>query len=499
MTLVRELFDGLVFAGVLASLGVLFAAGLRLPTPPEGARRWLARGALIAASLALVVLANVALFKHDLHLDTTRESAFTPSREAQHIARALTEDVELVYFYQKQNPAARAAKTMLEILGRESPRLRVRTVDADQFPGLANQYGVRIYNAAVLLAGGRRIEVVTTDDRDVALALLRVTRSAPKAVCFATGHGEYDIDNFEFHTHFEGTHAHSHDAQGMAVIQTEQHGLGRQRRALEKLGIGARKITLATSRQVPEDCAALVEANPRTLFSPPESDVLRAYLERGGALLMLFEPGYPLEPRLAALLEGAGLRVTDGVVVDPTEHYFTDEQMVAISKYRPHAITQGLALSFFPGARPLEIVAAAQATPVALFSSSPDSHVIEQRDRGRSEAPAGARGARVLAAASEGRFPGAAAVAPYRMVVFGDADFASNSFFPYLSNADLVLGSLAWLMREEHAASMKPPVEVMPTVSLTNQQVRGIFIVTVFALPGTLALLGVLVWWRRRR
>jgi ABC-type uncharacterized transport system involved in gliding motility auxiliary subunit len=85
------------------------------------------------------------------------------------------------------------------------------------------------------------------------------------------------------------------------------------------------------------------------------------------------------------------------------------------------------------------------------------------------------------------------------MVVFGDADFASNSFFPYLSNADLVLASLAWLMREEHAASMKPPVEVIPTVSLTNQQVRGIFIATVLALPGSLAMLGALVWWRRRR
>ena len=87
---------------------------------------------------------------------------------------------------------------------------------------------------------------------------------------------------------------------------------------------------------------------------------------------------------------------------------------------------------------------------------------------------------------------------PFRLVVFGDADFASNSFFPYLANADMLLGSISWLIREERAPVMKPPVEVLPTVALTGSQVRGIFVITVLALPGSVALLGGLVWWRRR-
>jgi hypothetical protein len=82
--------------------------------------------------------------------------------------------------------------------------------------------------------------------------------------------------------------------------------------------------------------------------------------------------------------------------------------------------------------------------------------------------------------------------------VFGDADFASNSFFPYLANADMVLGSISWLIREERAPVVKPPVEVLPTVALTGAQMRAIFIATVLALPGSVALLGGLVWWRRR-
>src|SRR5262249_53188448 len=153
-----------------------------------------------------------------------------------------------------------------------------------------NRMGVRLYNTALLHAGDRRVEVLTTDEREVALAILRVTRVRETVICFATGHGEYDIDNFQFHTHFEGTQSHSHDAEGMAVVQMEQHGLGRLRRAIEKLGLGARKVAVAAGQPIPEDCAALIEANPRTRYTPPEAEILRAYLARGGGVLMLIEP-----------------------------------------------------------------------------------------------------------------------------------------------------------------------------------------------------------------
>ena len=72
-------------------------------------------------------------------------------------------------------------------------------------------------------------------------------------------------------------------------------------------------------------------------------------------------------------------------------------------------------------------------------------------------------------------------------------------FFPYMSNSDLVLAMLAWLVREERAPTMKPPIEVLPTVVLTQRQVYGIFAVTVLGLPGLVAAIGGVVWWRRRR
>ena len=484
------------FAGTIAALALLLAAGLRVQLPPAGAGRVVLRVILTMGALAATLAANVALYKHDAHYDLTREQAYTPAPETLRIVQGLAQDVDLTYFYQKQNPAGRAAKTMVELLGKLNPRLRVQTVDPDQNPALANRLGVRIYNAALLRSGDERIEVVTTDDREIALGILRLLRSDRRPICFSAGHGEYDIDNFEFHTHFEGKHAHGHDAQGMAVVQMDQHGLGRLRRALEKLGYAVRRVTLPAERAVPEECAAFVVANPRTRHGPPEVEALAAYLSRGGSLMLLVEPDFPVDASLAALLARAGVRIGDGVIADPKSHYYTDEQMVAVTRYANHPAALGLALSFFPGIRPLQEVAAPGVQSTVLFSSSAESRVI--LDRSASSPGAQAPGAQALAVVTEGRLDGRADARPFRLAVVGDADFASNSFFPYLSNADLLLGTLAWLRGEERGPAMKPPVEVLPTVALTNSQMQAIFLISVLLLPGLLALAGGVVWWMRR-
>jgi ABC-type uncharacterized transport system involved in gliding motility auxiliary subunit len=488
-----------LFLGVIVALALLFAAGLKLPVRLGFAPRAISAALVIASALGVVILANAALFRHDAHLDLTREKAFTPSAEASRVIRGLTEPVEVAYFFQKQNPGAVALGTMLRQLERENANLRVRLIDADQNPALASNFGVRTYNAALLSAGARRIEVVTTDDREIALGLLRLLRKREVVICFAAGHGEYDIDNFEFHTHFEGAQGHSHDASGLAVVQMEQHGIGRLRRALEKLGLSVRKISFATGQPIPDDCSAVVEANPRTRYAPGETDMLRRYLERGGSAMFLIEPDYELDDSVASLLAQTGLKLGNGVIVDPKDHYFTDEQMIAVSRYGSHPVTRGLALSFYPGARPLEMIAARGIKVTPLVASSPEAYVIADRlaNANNAEAAAAPRFSKLIAAAAEGRL-GDAATAPFRLFVAGDADFISNSFFPYLANSDLALAALAWLTREERAPTMKPPVEVLPTVTLTNDQMGGIFVVTVLLMPGLIAFAGGAMWWLRR-
>src|SRR5262245_43936959 len=97
------------FIGTLAALAALFAAGLSAPIG-RGRLRWVVRSAGVIGALGAALLANVIVYRHDLHLDVTREEAFTPAKETREILANLREDVELIYFYQAQNPAGRAAR-----------------------------------------------------------------------------------------------------------------------------------------------------------------------------------------------------------------------------------------------------------------------------------------------------------------------------------------------------------------------------------------------------
>jgi hypothetical protein len=456
------------------------------------------RFGLVAGALIATLAANVAVYRHDAHLDVTREQAFTPSREAEDVVRSLQEPVEIVYFFQKDNPAGRSAVTMLELMARLNPKLAVESVDIDRNPARASALGVRLYNTAVIRAGENRVEVISTEDREIALGILRAIRRHQPLVCFATGHGEYDIDNFEFHTHFEGVQGHSHNTEGTAVVQMEQHGLGRLRRAVEKLGLSTRKVELAAGRSVPAECDALVDANPRTPHAPLEADILRRFLQAGGSYMLLVEPDFAIEPKLAGLLADAGTRTGEGVIVDPVDHYFTDEQMIAVTRYTNHPVTRAQALSIYPGARPVEPVPAPGVKATALFASGPQSYVLTDRRHFREDAGTAERRSYPLAVAAEGKLSGGSG-RPFRLIVVGDADFASNSFFPYLANADIVLAGVSWLLREDRVPTLKPPVEVLPQVTLTNAEVRWIFILTVILLPGAVALTGIGVWlWRRR-
>jgi ABC-type uncharacterized transport system involved in gliding motility auxiliary subunit len=103
---------------------------------------------------------------------------------------------------------------------------------------------------------------------------------------------------------------------------------------------------------------------------------------------------------------------------------------------------------------------------------------------------------RVLGIAAEGTL--APAVRPFRAVVIGDGDFASNSFLPYMSNSDLLVAAVRWLAREDQGTAVRTHIPVPPMILLTAAQSRWIFIVIVILLPLTVIGIGGVVWWLRR-
>src|SRR5262249_7856600 len=147
-------------------------------------------------------------------------------------------------------------------------------------------------------------------------------------------------------------------------------------------------------------------------------------------------------------------------------HYQRDAEMVAVTGYDPHPITRTLSLTFFPGIRPLTMMPPATGVEVTpILQSSRDSYTRPVQPVGAAAvggpAAAAAEAAatqagdvrpRVLGIAAEGVL--APDAPPFRAVLIGDGDFASNSFLPYMSNSDLLVASVRWLAREERGTAV---------------------------------------------
>ena len=85
-----------------------------------------------------------------------------------------------------------------------------------------------------------------------------------------------------------------------------------------------------------------------------------------------------------------------------------------------------------------------------------------------------------------------------RIVVVGDADFATNSFFNIMGNGKLFLNTINFLAAQENLIGIEPRTFDLPRVNLTNRQMKGTFFLSVILIPALLALIGTIVWWRQR-
>src|SRR5215471_16858826 len=334
----ETIVDQLYFGAWCAAMLLIFSLALRLPLHLRPPIAGIATPAIVGAALALAVLANIALYRHDAHFDATVSGRFTPPPQLQKIADSLQQDVVLTYFYNNRDDNAYAAKQVLAVVARQHPHLRVHALDLDTELVAARDYGVKLYNTVVVEAEGRRTQIENTVDlRQMAYAIERVLQRRTQTVCFVTGHGEHYAPG---HVHYSHVETLAGDQPGRSdIIEAPADGLDRLKLALETIGY--------------EDCAVVADLGAISAYAPAEVQLLQDYLALGGRVLLAYNPRFSVAPELAALLASVGLAVENGVVVDPLNHYGTDQEEAAVPYYPPHPITEQVALTVFPGSRPI--------------------------------------------------------------------------------------------------------------------------------------------------
>jgi ABC-type uncharacterized transport system involved in gliding motility auxiliary subunit len=339
---------------------------------------------------------------------------------------------------------------------------------------------------------------------------LRVLKKQVDVVCLVTGHGE-GVPEDSTHVHYSHVETlQGGDVPGAGdVLEGDPDGLDRLQLAVTTLGYSVRKILPATLTVIPPDCTVVAEIGPRLAMAPDEAKLLSAYLAGGGRLLLMIDAEYQIGSELKSLLDKLGLSSDPAVVIDPLNHYGSEDDKVAVPYYPPHPITNRLAMTIFPNARPIHLdPPPAGVTASILAFSSKDSYLRPSTQTSDTAKPADAggagsagRGPNILAVAVEGHWPNVpadAAPKAFRLVFVGNSNFAANSYFAYVSNGDLAVRMVRWLAGDESATAVRPQKLSLERITLTREQMRNIFILVELILPLSLVVMGGMVWWRRR-
>ncbi|HEU5193155.1 MAG TPA: Gldg family protein [Methylomirabilota bacterium] len=495
------LLETLVWTLVLGAAGavVTLAGALALRRELAGLVRH-RRGEVALLTLGVVgILLAVAYLsvRYPARVDLTSTGRHSLSPATLTMLQRLQKPVHIVFFH---DPLMRETVELYELIAHQTPRVTVEFYDPMINPAQARLYGVNFAGTAVLESEGRRLQVNSPSETDIANGILRVSASATQLVCFLDGHGEPDPFSLESHDHMEGAPGHSHGL-GAKYVLHERHGMAKARNALETLNYKVEKVLLLQHTSGLAGCALLVVAGPKVPLLPREVEAVRAYLTGGGHGFFMLDPFVTtgLEP----VLREYGIVVDDDIVIDEASHFWADVSAPAVSDYNRHQITRDLPLTFFPGARSLSPTPRVPGTSVIpLVNSSKNSWGQANPERVAFVEGRDVRGPATLMVVALRRQVDAGGTPQEggtrsRVAVVGDSDFATNSFFHIMGNGSLFVNTVSYLAAQENLIGIPPRTADLPRMNLTNRQMKGTFFLSVVLVPVLLAMVGTAVWWKQ--
>jgi len=501
----------------LAALGLILAGwgafALRSELGGLFRRR---RGEIVLTTVGMIgVLITLAYLaaRFPLRFDLTEAKVYSLSPQSVAMLQRIDKPVHIAFFH---DPMMRETVELYELVARQNPRITIELHDPMLNPAQARLRGVQFAGTALLQSEGRTVQVHGNSEADIVNGILRVAQGVTQTVCFLEGHSEANPFSTESHDHLEGAAGHSHGL-GTQYVLHEVHGMAKARASLEAMNYSVERLSLLKSGGVPDRCSLLVVAGPKLALLDAEITALRKFLSSGGKAFLMIDPF--VQTGLEPVLREYGVVLDDNLVIDETNHFWADLSAPAVTSYNHHLITRELPLTFFPGARALsptpERVPGTSVVP--LVNSSKNSWAQANRERIEFKKGRDVPGPNTLMVIATRRpvtadSPAAVPFGPQgpsaqqpesvsalsRIVVVGDSDFATNSFFHIMGNGKLFLNTVNYLAARENLVGIEPRTRDLPRVNLTNRQVKGTFFLSVILIPALLAFIGFAVWWKQR-
>lgn len=478
-------------------------------------REWLTKRAGLYAGLtagwtvvlvALLAAINVALVQRDITFDVSKDGVHSLSPQSAKILAGLTTDVRVRAFYEKNQPEHKKLAELMQRYQRLTDRVSFVVHSPSRDIAEVERYKVTAESARVIVETG----VIGARDRrearfdfDLAAlnheeqltnAIITATAKARPRLYFLTGHGE------------------------VVPSSKAETGYAQITESLSAEGYDVRPLHLVQQKAIPPDAAAVFIVAPRTAMLAPEMAALKAYMQRGGHLGVLLEPGS--DGGLKPLLATYGIVLGDDVVLDLSDFgrmFGTGPDTAVAVDYDDHPVTRDFegAASVFPRARSIRVGPSPTGGQAALSLVRTSDRAWGETDLLKPDfspesevawSPGEVAGPVTVLAAATVPAPGApaalgtpAAGSEARLLVAGDASFASNRFLTLSANRNLFLNMAGWLSGDASKVAIRPRTRGASRMVLSPAQREGLAFFVLYGLPVGVLALGLGLWLVRRQ
>jgi ABC-type uncharacterized transport system involved in gliding motility auxiliary subunit len=452
--------------------------------------------ASVAIVLAILTAINVLANRHNKRWDLTAARQYTLSEQTKKVVQGLTQPVRVTVFARTED--FDRFRSRLEEYQYLSKQLQIDYIDPEKRPSMAEKLKESTLGTVVLEYEGRVQRVTSEQEQDLTNGLIKVLQSTQPKVLFVQGHGERDIAGSA--------------GDGYSGIAEELKGDNFVTEAMVLL-----------QQDIPADASVVVVAGPKTDLLEPEIAKLKAYLTKGGKLLVMVDPPQnadaPPLTNLIAFLKEWSVEVGTNAVLDPMSQLRGAQADVPVAAQYPfHAITNTFRmLTAYPYARsvkPSDSPAPGRTATTFVQSGRNSWAEIDLKtlttkgearpdpENGAVQGPislAVAVAAPVDAAPPAGAKPEDNPNKPEsRLVVVGDSDFAANNVAGMGGNRDMFLNIVNWLAQQENLIAVRPRDPEDRRITFTAGQDKMIAWFTMVILPGLIFFAGIQTWWRRR-
>jgi ABC-type uncharacterized transport system involved in gliding motility auxiliary subunit len=466
----------------------------------------------------ILLMANYLGYRHYQRWDLSRNQKFSLSEKSVAVLKTLEEPVNIIVWFDEEHRIFRDVLTLLtEYQERSNGKIQLEFVNPLRDPNrsreLQSKYKFNDEENVILLDNGRNskyvygadiVEYLPVDpllaqmkvkpdiknfsgEQKLTSALQEVQSREKPVVYFTQGHREPD---------FEGT------AEAPSP-------LSRLKDYLTKENMELKPLTLISHDNIPTDAASVLIIGPQFDLTKRELAMLEEYWERGGRLEIFLDPNYNNTRNLIEFCKRRGLiprgdRVIKSQTVQQVAIVYTD---VAAKFLGGHPVSKPLArvdTVVQGGTQSLKL------DPVVAQQQDITLTPLLQADVGYwgemdyppapNTAPLANKGVDTepplfLSAVAEQTVGNVTR----RLFLTGNSAICEDRTMGNSQNLQLVLSATNWSLNRSELLGIPPKDRSNFQLSLPPKQKSQLWFLCIIAVPATSAVIGLLVWLRRRK